>query len=98
MRLHSTVKSTTAMNITVGVLALQGAFREHLDLLRRAADSIQDTVPEARHKITFKFQEVRTAEQLSICDALIIPGGESTAVSLVAARSKLLEPLRDFVK
>lgn len=90
---------STAMNITVGVLALQGAFREHLSLLRRASQSIDNNnVPEARSNITFKFQEVRTAEQLSHCDALIIPGGESTTISLVAARSNLLEPLRDFVK
>lgn len=86
------------MNITVGVLALQGAFREHLNLLKKAADSIYDAVPDARRNITFNFQEVRTAEQLSQSDALIIPGGESTTISLVAARSNLLEPLRDFVK
>jgi pyridoxal 5'-phosphate synthase pdxT subunit len=86
------------MNITVGVLALQGAFREHLDLLRKASESIHNELPEARLNITFNFQEVRTSEDLSRCDALIIPGGESTTISLVAARSNLLEPLRDFVK
>ena len=86
------------MNITVGVLALQGAFQEHLALLRKAADSIGSHVPEARLDITFGFREVRSANQLAQCDALIIPGGESTTISLVAARSNLLEPLRDFVK
>ncbi|KAI7972578.1 hypothetical protein EIK77_009041 [Talaromyces pinophilus] len=44
------------------------------------------------------FIEVRTKAQLDACDALILPGGESTTISLVAARSNLLEPLRDFVK
>lgn len=86
------------MKIIVGVLALQGAFREHLDLLRKASEWIYDNVPEARLDTTVNFQEVRTAEQLSSSDALIIPGGESTTISLVAARSNLLEPLRDFVK
>jgi pyridoxal 5'-phosphate synthase pdxT subunit len=86
------------MNVTVGVLALQGAFREHLNLLERAAESIYNYVADARQNTTFNFQEVRTAEQLSLCDALIIPGGESTTISLVAARSNILEPLRDFVK
>jgi pyridoxal 5'-phosphate synthase pdxT subunit len=86
------------MNITVGVLALQGAFREHLNLLRRASESIHNRLPEARPDIKFNFQAVRTSEELSRCDALIIPGGESTTISLVAARSNLLEPLRDFVK
>jgi pyridoxal 5'-phosphate synthase pdxT subunit len=87
-----------AMNITVGVLALQGAFREHLVLLRKAAESIYGNAPIKSLSTIFSFQEVRTEEQLSHCDALIIPGGESTTISLVAARSNLLEPLRDFVK
>lgn len=83
-----------SMTLTVGVLALQGAFLEHLILLKRAASHLQS------HGVTtsFEFTEVRNVEQLSRCDALIIPGGESTTISLVAAESGLLEPLRDFVK
>ena len=84
------------MNITVGVLALQGAFTEHINLLERAADFIAED--HSNNQIRFTFPEVRNAKQLSQCDALIIPGGESTTMSLVAARSGLLEPLRDFVK
>jgi len=42
--------------------------------------------------------EIRNLAELAACDALIIPGGESTAISLVAARSGMLEPLREFVK
>ncbi|KAI9795339.1 MAG: hypothetical protein M1833_007251 [Piccolia ochrophora] len=81
--------------IVVGVLALQGAFAEHVQLLHNAARSLTskgDAGP------GWRFVEVRTPEQLSHCDALIIPGGESTTMSLVAARSNLLEPLREFVK
>ena len=79
--------------ITVGVLALQGAFLEHIRLLKEAAASrTADEAPE------WEFIEVRTPPQLARCDALILPGGESTAISLVAARSNLLEDLRDFVK
>lgn len=80
-------------NIVVGVLALQGAFYEHFKLLQKASPKVaigQDS--------KWEFLEVRTAQDLEKCDALIIPGGESTTVSLVAARSNLLEPLRDFVK
>lgn len=80
-------------NIVVGVLALQGAFYEHLKLLQKASREVavgQDG--------KWGFLEVRTTQELERCDALIIPGGESTTVSLVAARSNLLEPLRDFVK
>ena len=78
--------------ITIGVLAVQGAFLEHLTLLRKAA-----TVYSTR-SLSFNFTEVRTSQELSRCDALIIPGGESTTISLVAARTDLLESLRDFVK
>ena len=80
-------------NIVVGVLALQGAFNEHFKLLRKASPEV--AIGQERN---WEFVEVRTAQNLDRCDALIIPGGESTTVSLVAARSNLLEPLRDFVK
>jgi 5'-phosphate synthase pdxT subunit len=79
------------MTITVGVLALQGAFLEHLVLLRKAATHLHG-------RNSFDFTEVRNVRQLAQCDALIIPGGESTTISFVAAQSGLLEPLRDFVK
>ena len=77
--------------ITIGVLALQGAFEEHLRLLHEASLEI------ANH-VNWIFIEVRTAADLERCDALIIPGGESTTMALVAARNGLLDPLRDFVK
>jgi len=79
--------------ITVGVLALQGAYFEHFKLLAKAATEIV-----LSQNLNWQFLEVRTSHELAQCDALIIPGGESTTVSLVAARSNLLEPLRDFVK
>ncbi|TVY48877.1 putative pyridoxal 5'-phosphate synthase subunit [Lachnellula occidentalis] len=83
------------MDITIGVLALQGAFNEHIQLLREASQLVASK-DNAQRKWTLK--EVRTAAELTSCDALIIPGGESTAISLVAQRSNMLEPLRDFVK
>ncbi|KAK4691598.1 pyridoxal 5'-phosphate synthase pdxT subunit, partial [Lecanoromycetidae sp. Uapishka_2] len=79
--------------IIVGVLALQGAFIEHVKLLRQAADQI---VLDSNRK--WDFIEVRTPQELGRCNALIIPGGESTTIALAAARSGLLDPLRDFVK
>lgn len=78
---------------TVGVLALQGGFAEHVTLVRRAAQQLGDDFPTKIEAI-----EVRTPEELALCDALIIPGGESTTISFVAAQSGLLEPLRQFVK
>lgn len=64
---------------TVGVLALQGDVRNHLTLLSGlGAGGV----------------EVRTPEQLDAVDGLIIPGGESTTISLLLQTSGLLEPLR----
>jgi pyridoxal 5'-phosphate synthase pdxT subunit len=91
--------------VTVGVLALQGAFVEHIKLLRQAAETLLAS-PSAQHpgdsfmvqQPQFEFIEVRTPADLQRCCALVIPGGESTAISLIAERTGLLEPLRDFVK
>ena len=83
------------VDITVGVLALQGAFNEHVQLLRQAA---QILVSKDNVKRNWTLKEVRNVAELNSCDALIIPGGESTAISLVAQRSNMLDPLRDFVK
>ena len=67
----------------VGVLALQGDFEAHLDALT-------DEGAEAR--------AVRTADELEGLDALVIPGGESTTMTLGIEREGLAEPLRDLVK
>merc|ERR1712224_233842 len=66
--IHSFPKMTMTVTITVGVLALQGGFHEHLTLLRRAVSQLSTT--------KFALVEVRTSQQLAQCDALIIPGGE----------------------
>ena len=65
----------------VGVLALQGAFALHAQVLESlgAAATL-----------------VRTPEQLDDVDRLVVPGGESTTMSMLAERGGLLEPLRDF--
>ncbi|KAJ2511786.1 Senecionine N-oxygenase [Coemansia sp. RSA 2049] len=77
-----------APTIRIGVLALQGAFIEHIHALNSLRDTehISDAI------------EVRTKEDLASVDALIIPGGESTTIALVAERSGLLDDLREFVK
>jgi 5'-phosphate synthase pdxT subunit len=66
----------------VGALALQGDFREHLAVVRRlGAEGI----------------EVRTEDELSSVDALIIPGGESTAIGRLAKIYNLIEPLQQRI-
>ena len=90
----STSNNNNAPNpLTIGVLALQGAFVEHISLLQRAATTTPSLQP---HNL--QFIQVRTPPELASCAALILPGGESTAIALIAARCGLLEPLRDFVK
>jgi 5'-phosphate synthase pdxT subunit len=67
------------MTAHVGVLALQGDTREHLAALREAgADA----------------STVRRLSELEAVDALVIPGGESTAMSHLLREFDLLEPLR----
>src|SRR6476660_9545853 len=62
----------------VGVLALQGAFREHREVLDALGVEAVD---------------VRTPEQLGALDALILPGGESTTMSKLLDTSSLRAPV-----
>ncbi|MBW0488679.1 hypothetical protein O181_028394 [Austropuccinia psidii MF-1] len=80
-------------NLTIGVLALQGAFREHLNHLRR----LQTLKP-------LSAIAVRTISDLHRCHALIIPGGESTSMALIASRQRdssdfsLMDWIKSFCK
>ena len=69
--------------MVVGVLALQGDFEAHSKI-------VESLGAEAR--------EVRVPAQLDGLDALIIPGGESTTMTLGIEREGLAEPLREFVR
>jgi 5'-phosphate synthase pdxT subunit len=90
---HNAMTQSSSLALTIGVLALQGAFSEHVQLLRQAELLLKTST-----FVKWTFEEIRTPEELERCDALIIPGGESTTISLVAQRSGMLEPLREFVK
>ena len=64
----------------VGVLALQGAFREHAEALDAlGADAVL----------------LRRPEQLGGVDAVLLPGGESTTIGRLLTTSELLQPLHD---
>ena len=65
----------------VGVLALQGNFREHAAMLRALGADVV---------------EVRKAEQFDELDGLVIPGGESTAIMKLASLYGIDEALRRF--
>jgi 5'-phosphate synthase pdxT subunit len=62
----------------VGVLALQGDFREHAAVLAELGASPV---------------EVRTPEELEHVDALVIPGGESTTIGKLARSASLVDPI-----
>lgn len=71
------------MSVAVGVLALQGDTREHLAALNEAgAEAVT----------------VRRLAELQSVDALVIPGGESTAMSHLLREFELLEPLRGLLR
>lgn len=66
----------------IGVLALQGAFSEHINQLSR---------------IGIRGTEIRKPEQLAHIQGLIIPGGESTTMGLIAERWGFVQPLKQWV-
>lgn len=68
----------------IGVLALQGAFREHIAAFSALGSDITAV-------------EVRTPAELAACDGLVIPGGESTAMALIAQRTGMVRVLFRFV-
>jgi len=76
-----TTSSTAAKN--VGVLALQGDFREHREMLEGLG-----------HRVS----EIRKPDQLAGVDALIIPGGESTTIARLILSNGFQQPLRDFCR
>ena len=65
----------------IGVLALQGAFIEHIHILQ---------------KLGAEAYEIRLPGELDILDGLIIPGGESTTIGKLAVMYDLIDPMRRF--
>src|SRR3989338_1192431 len=70
------------MEKVVGILALQGDFKEHFDILAKLGVG---AIP------------VRLTEDLARIDRLIIPGGESTTIGKLLVTSKLLQPIRERI-
>ena len=72
-----------AKSKTVGVLALQGDVREHARMLSDCS-------------VDVRF--VKNSDDLTDLAGLVIPGGESTTISMLINRANLMQPLRDFIK
>ncbi|MCC7353681.1 MAG: pyridoxal 5'-phosphate synthase glutaminase subunit PdxT [Anaerolineae bacterium] len=66
----------------IGVLALQGDFREHIQVLRR---------------LGVEACEVRLPADMDGLDGLIMPGGESTTIGKLAVQYDLVEPIRKMI-
>ncbi|RAW39956.1 hypothetical protein PC110_g3845 [Phytophthora cactorum] len=82
----------TTKTLTVGVLALQGAFEEHMAMLEGLTATTS-----AGQRVTVTAVAIRLPEQLQSVDALVLPGGESTTIGKVAVRWGLVEPLKKWV-
>ncbi len=66
----------------IGVLALQGDFREHIQAVTACGH---------------EGLEVRRVSELDQCQALILPGGESTTIALLAKNYGLIEPIKERI-
>lgn len=71
------------MGKTIGVLALQGAYQKHIESLDR---------------LGVNSRLIRKASELENCSALILPGGESTTISLLLQEYSLFEPIKFFAQ
>lgn len=71
------------MTTTIGILALQGGVAEHATLLERCGADVR---------------LVKTPSGLDELDGLVLPGGESTTMTLGIEREGLREPLRAFIR
>ena len=79
----SNMQNEDGKMIKVGVLAVQGAVAEHLELLNQIPDVCA--------------QEVKYLDELNEIDGLIIPGGESTAIGRLLRDFNLLQPLKERI-
>jgi len=70
-------------HMKIGVLALQGAFREHRLLLESLGVPVK---------------EVRLPDELHECNGLILPGGETTTQRMLAQRDGLWDPIQNMAR
>jgi 5'-phosphate synthase pdxT subunit len=67
----------------IGILALQGAFMEHKHIL---------------DKMNIQTKLIKKKEDVEICDGIILPGGESTAMSIIENENKLFKEIQKFIE
>ncbi|CAE6972823.1 pdxT [Symbiodinium natans] len=74
---------------TLGILALQGAFEEHEAMFKLLPTHLTDRL---------NIIQVRKMQELDSCDALVIPGGESTTMKIIAGTDEFMKHLRAYVR
>lgn len=81
-----TILTPSSRPLYIGILGLQGAFIEHVAALKRLDPSIQTVI-------------IRSSDDFETgrLDGIILPGGESTTMSIVAERTGILEKLKRWV-
>jgi 5'-phosphate synthase pdxT subunit len=67
----------------IGILALQGAFIEHKHIL---------------DKLNIQTKFIKKKEDVEICDGIILPGGESTSISIIENENELFKEIRTFIE
>jgi 5'-phosphate synthase pdxT subunit len=77
------------MSLTVGVLSVQGDVHENILSLRSAINDLG---------IDAKAVEVKTPDEISSLDGLIIPGGESTTIGHLSLANGLLKVLKEKIE
>lgn len=77
------------MSFDIGVVAIQGDVSEHVRAIRRATADLSDRV---------QIHRVRTAGTVPACDALVLPGGESTTISRGLQREGIADELIEHVE
>lgn len=77
------------MTIVVGVLALQGAFQEHLDALANLA---------SKHGVALSAKLVKSIKDLDGLDGLILPGGESTVMDRLMHTNGLHSGIKEWIR
>lgn len=72
------------MRLRIGILALQGDVQEHHKAVLKAVENLS---------IDAQVLLIRTSEELDGLDALVMPGGESTTLSLLLEKEKMFEKI-----
>jgi 5'-phosphate synthase pdxT subunit len=75
--------------VKIGILALQGNVSEHVEAFLLALNRMG-------HGESSEVFEIRHPADISSCNALAIPGGESTTISRLIEKNHMYEPIRSF--